>query len=60
MDTKHVDGLSGVEEVVPKIVQKVESADQKLVAFVRERPLVALATALAVGYLVGRAVSRLG
>jgi ElaB/YqjD/DUF883 family membrane-anchored ribosome-binding protein len=59
MDTKHVDGLTGVEEVVPRIVQKVETVDAKLVAFVRERPLLALGTALAVGYLVGRTFSRL-
>lgn len=60
MNTRQVDGLSGPEDVVPKIVQKARSADEKVVEFVRERPLVALATAVAVGYLVGRVVSRLG
>lgn len=60
MNTRHVNGLSGPEEMVPKIVQKVHRADEKMVSFVRERPVVALATALAVGYLVGRVISRFG
>lgn len=59
MDNGQVEGLLG-EETVPKIVQTVRGADDKVVAFVRERPIVALATALAVGYLLGRVVSRLG
>jgi len=37
-----------------------EAADDELVAFVRERPIVALCAALAAGYLVGRVISRLG
>jgi len=57
MDTKHVDGA---EEMVPKLVQKARSADEKLVTFVRERPVVALAAALVTGYLIGRIISRLG
>lgn len=57
MSTKNVDGA---EEMVPEIVEKMQLADEKLVAFVRERPLVALGTALAVGYVVGRIVSRFG
>ena len=60
MNTRRVDGLSGPDEVVPKIVQKVRGADEKVIAFVRERPIVALAAALAAGYLVGRVVSRFG
>jgi ElaB/YqjD/DUF883 family membrane-anchored ribosome-binding protein len=60
METRHFDGLSGPEDVVPKIVQKVRTADEKVVAFVRERPLVSLVAALAAGYLIGRVVSRLG
>jgi ElaB/YqjD/DUF883 family membrane-anchored ribosome-binding protein len=57
MDANHV---NGAEEMVPKLVQKARSADEKVVAFVRERPVVALAAALAAGYLVGRIISRLG
>lgn len=58
--TKHLDGLGGVEEIAPRLVQKAKDADEKLVAFVRERPVAALCAALAVGYLVGRVFSRLG
>lgn len=60
MNTRDFDGLRSPEEVVPKIVQKVQRADDKLVELVRERPLVALATAVAVGYVVGRVMSRFG
>jgi len=63
MGTMHFDGLDGLgaaEDVVPKLVQKAKAADEKLVAFVKERPVATLVAALAVGYLVGRVVSRLG
>jgi hypothetical protein len=60
METRHLDGLGAAGEVVPKIVQKVKATDEKLVAFVRERPVVALVAALAAGYLVGRVLSRFG
>ena len=60
MNSKHFDGLSGPEDVVPKIVQKVRAADDKLVELVRERPVVALVAALAAGYVIGRVVSRFG
>lgn len=60
MNTSQFDGLSSPEEVVPKILKKVRSADEKLVTFVRERPLASLIAALAAGYLVGRVVSRFG
>jgi len=60
METRYFNGLSGTADVVPKIVQTVRTADDKVVAFVRERPLVTLAAALAAGYLIGRVVSRFG
>lgn len=60
METKHLDGLISPDEVVPKVAEKVRAADEKLVAFVRERPLVALCAAVATGYLVGRLISRFG
>jgi hypothetical protein len=60
MNTRYFDGLSGPEEVVPKLVQKVRTVDEKVVAFVRERPVVSLVAALAAGYLVGRVISRFG
>ncbi len=55
-----LDGLGAAEEVVPRLLQKAKAADEKLVAFVRERPLVALCAAVATGYLVGRLISRFG
>lgn len=60
MNGSHTDSREAIEDALPQLVEKVRGADDKLVAFVRERPVVALATALAVGYLVGRVVSRLG
>ena len=60
METKDFDGLISPDEVAPKVVEKVRAADEKLVAFVRERPLVALCAAVATGYLVGRLISRFG
>ena len=60
METTHFDGLGAIDEVVPRLVQKAKATDEKLVAFVHERPVVALCAALAVGYLVGRVASRLG
>jgi hypothetical protein len=46
--------------VVPKIVSGVRSADERLVQLVRERPVAAVCTALAAGYMLGRIISRLG
>jgi ElaB/YqjD/DUF883 family membrane-anchored ribosome-binding protein len=60
METKHFDGLISPDEGVSKVAEKVRGADEKLVAFVRERPLVALCAAVATGYLVGRLISRFG
>lgn len=60
METTQFDGLGAAAEVVPQLVQKAKTADAKLVAFVRERPVAALCVALAAGYIVGRAISRFG
>ena len=60
MESNRFDGLGGVAEVAPRLVKKAKAADDQLVAFVRERPIVALCAALAAGYLVGRIISRLG
>lgn len=59
METMHFDGLGAAADVVPELVHKAKAADEKVVAFVRERPIVALCAVLAAGYLVGRLVSRL-
>jgi ElaB/YqjD/DUF883 family membrane-anchored ribosome-binding protein len=49
-----------VGQAVPKVLRQVKSADDKLVSFVEERPVVALGVALALGYLVGRVLTRVG
>ncbi len=60
METKHFDGLDAAVEAVPKLMETAKATDAKIVAFVRERPIVALAAALAAGYVVGRVISRFG
>lgn len=52
-------GLNGHAPLLPKVVQGVKSADDKLVTFVRERPLVAVGAALLVGYMIGRVLTRI-
>ena len=44
--------------LLPRMVDRVKSADDKLVTFVNERPIAALCAALVVGYVVGRIVTR--
>ena len=46
-------------DVVPAIVKKVQRADERVIAFVQERPIAAMAVALGLGYLVGRVFSRI-
>ncbi len=60
METAQVNGLNAGNEVVPKIVESVKSADDKIVTFVQQRPVVALCAAVALGYVVGRVFSRFG
>jgi ElaB/YqjD/DUF883 family membrane-anchored ribosome-binding protein len=60
MEPMHFNGLGAAAEVVPELVHQAKAADAKVVAFVRERPVVALCAVLAAGYLVGRLVSRFG
>jgi ElaB/YqjD/DUF883 family membrane-anchored ribosome-binding protein len=55
-----VNGSHVVGQAVPKVLRQVKSADDKLVSFVEERPVVALGVALALGYLVGRVLTRVG
>jgi len=52
---EHLNGQGAV-----KVVRQVKRADDKLVAFVTERPLVALGVALAFGYMLGRVMTRQG
>lgn len=58
-------GLGGVDiaavaPVVPRVMGGLKRADDQLVAFVQERPVVALGAALAVGYVIGRVLTRFG
>jgi ElaB/YqjD/DUF883 family membrane-anchored ribosome-binding protein len=64
-ETQHVEeenraaaSLHAAAESMPALVQQVKSADERLVAYVRERPLVALGAALGLGYMMGRVFSR--
>ncbi|MFS8070093.1 MAG: hypothetical protein ACMG6S_27325 [Byssovorax sp.] len=64
-ETQHVEeenraaaSLRAAAESMPALVQQVKSADERLVAYVRERPLVALGAALGLGYVMGRVFSR--
>lgn len=58
---EHVSELNGYSQhFVPKMVEQVKSADDKVVAFVKERPLIAIGAAVAVGYMIGRIFTRIG
>lgn len=62
---EHVSELNGhsqqfVSDFVPKVVDQVKSADDKMVTFVKERPLIAIGAAVAVGYMIGRIFTRIG
>lgn len=64
-ETEHVEeesraaaSLHAVVESMPALVQQARRADERLVTYVRERPLVALGAALGLGYIVGRVFSR--
>jgi ElaB/YqjD/DUF883 family membrane-anchored ribosome-binding protein len=59
MEAGEINHLNGHRHVMPKLVQGVKSADDKVVAFVRERPIAAVCTALAVGYLLGRIFTKI-
>lgn len=50
--------LHAAVESMPAIMKQMKRADERLVAYVREQPLVALGVALGVGYLMGRVFSR--
>lgn len=54
------DGEEREDALVPRVVGGLRQADETLVAFVQERPLVAVGAALAVGYVLGRVLPRVG
>jgi ElaB/YqjD/DUF883 family membrane-anchored ribosome-binding protein len=43
-----------------RLVRQVKQADDRIVTLISERPLVALGIALAIGYVLGRVVTRHG
>ncbi|AGP41909.1 hypothetical protein SOCE836_103160 [Sorangium cellulosum] len=49
-----------VPAVVPRVLSEVRRADERLVSLVQERPVATLCAVAAVGYLIGRVVTRLG
>jgi hypothetical protein len=49
-----------VSAVVPRVFNEVRRADERLVSLVQERPVATLCAVAAVGYLIGRVVTRLG
>lgn len=51
--------LRAVAESMPALVQQAKRADERLVAYVRARPLVTLGAALGLGYILGRVFSRM-
>jgi hypothetical protein len=59
MESEQVSGLNGHSQFVPKLVHEVKRADDKLVTFVRERPVVAVCAAMALGYMIGRIFTRI-
>ena len=49
---------NGAAPLLPRVVDRVKGADDKLVTFVNERPIAALCAALAIGYVIGRIATR--
>jgi hypothetical protein len=56
---KKEQGQGDSAAVAPRIVAGVQRFDERLVMLVQERPIVALCGAALVGYMIGRAVTRL-
>ena len=49
-----------VATIVPRVAESIRRADEKIVTLVQERPITTLCVAAAVGYLIGRIVTRFG
>ena len=52
--------LRAAMDSMPAVMKQVKRADERLLAFAREQPLVALGAALGIGYVMGRVFSRMG
>ena len=53
-------GLRAAIDSMPAVMKQVKRADERLVAYVREQPLLAIGAALGLGYVMGRVFSRVG
>jgi hypothetical protein len=58
-DARHSEGSPALR-AISRSADQIRNADKEIIERVRERPLVAVAIALAAGYIVGRAFSRWG
>jgi ElaB/YqjD/DUF883 family membrane-anchored ribosome-binding protein len=50
--------LRAAMDSMPAVMKQVKRADERLVAYVREQPLLAIGAALGLGYVLGRVFSR--
>jgi ElaB/YqjD/DUF883 family membrane-anchored ribosome-binding protein len=50
--------VQDAQQLVEQTKQAVDDAMEQAATFIRERPIVCLAGALALGYLIGKVVSR--
>lgn len=51
---EHETPLNGHGTLVPRVTEGIKRADEKFVAIIKERPIVAISGALLAGYLIGR------
>jgi hypothetical protein len=58
-DARHSDDSPALR-AISRSADQIRKADQEIIDRVRERPLVAVAVALAAGYIIGRVFSRWG
>jgi len=57
-DVPENDALAQIEERLTELRETLVDLNAKAVTFVRERPVISIAGALAFGYVVGRAAAR--
>ncbi|HEX3595337.1 MAG TPA: hypothetical protein VHU80_09555 [Polyangiaceae bacterium] len=56
---KTSEAIEKIEDSVRQAREQIQRVDQKIVRFAKEQPLVAAFSALAVGFVVGRFLSKL-
>jgi hypothetical protein len=60
MKTAATSGASEAAETAREVGSEFEQLDQRVRGFVKERPILALLSAIAAGYVVGRVLRRHG